>query len=435
MTIERLEVAGTPLVVERDPRIPLVSMSFMFRTGGASDPQGKDGLLRLMLRGLRRGSGSRDAMAFEAAVDALGGEMSAEVFTSSCGVHAQVISRNLEPFMELLGQMLGAPRFPEEDVRRLRQESIAEIVDARDSDRELANLALRRGLFGAHPFGRLAAGRVSTLEKLGRDDLVAAHQAHVRASNMVVGFAGDITVDVAERITAKLIAGLPAGPAPDSALPEPVQPKGRRLFFVDKPERSQTQVLVGRLGTHARDVDHFPLVVANAAFGGTFTARLMREVRSKRGWSYGAYARLALERARHSFSMWTFPAAESAAECLALELQLLGAFYKDGITEEERSFFGKYLSRSFAFDIDTAQKRIGQALDVDTLDLPADFYSSYRAHLDAVTREQANEAVRQRLSPDDLVIAVVGTQATLLDAVQKAIPDLAETTIVPFDAD
>ena len=38
--------------------------------------------------------------------------------------------------------------------------------------------------------------------------------------------------------------------------------------------------------------DHrVPLMVANTAFGGTFTSRLMQEVRAKRGWSYGAYAR------------------------------------------------------------------------------------------------------------------------------------------------
>ena len=63
---------------------------------------------------------------------------------------------------------------------------------------------------------------------------------------------------------------------------------GRHLVFVDKPDRTQTQILIGGLGTSAHDADHVPLIVANAVFGGTFTSRLMQEVRSKRGWSYGA---------------------------------------------------------------------------------------------------------------------------------------------------
>ena len=82
---------------------------------------------------------------------------------------------------------------------------------------------------------------------------------------------------------------------------------GRRLLVVDKPERTQTQILVGTLGTSPHDDDHVPLVVGNAVFGGTFTSRLMKEIRSKRGWSYGASARAGIERQRQSWVLWTFP--------------------------------------------------------------------------------------------------------------------------------
>ena len=84
---------------------------------------------------------------------------------------------------------------------------------------------------------------------------------------------------------------------------------GRRLLVVDKPERTQTQILVGTMGTSAHDDDHVPMVVGNAVFGGTFTSRLMKEIRSKRGWSYGASARTGIDRRRQSWVLWTFPAA------------------------------------------------------------------------------------------------------------------------------
>jgi zinc protease len=203
--------------------------------------------------------------------------------------------------------------------------------------------------------------------------------------------------------------------------------------FVDKPDRTQTQILIGTLGTWPHDPDHVPLTVANAVFGGTFTSRLMNEIRSKRGWSYGAHARLSIDRQRQAFSMWTFPAAEDAPACLALELDLLEKFVNGGITPREAAFIQRYLVRSHAFDIDTAPKRLHQGLDVELLGLPKDYYSTYVEHVKAVTPETANAAVRARIRPEDLLVVVVGTASRTFDPVRDAVKNLGSHEIVPFD--
>jgi zinc protease len=422
-------------ILETNQRLPLAGLSIVFRTGGISDPVGQDGLFRLMLRALRRGSEGLSAQQFESAIDALGAEVGVEVYTTSAVLTAQVVSRNFDKLIELLARLLSRPTFPEDELRKLQDESTAELVELRDNDRELCNLAFRRTLFGKHPFARLAAGRISSLKTLTRKHVLEAHARCITRDGVFFGFVGDVSEEKARDAVATLVASLPAGTASLPSVPETQQAPKRHLVFVDKPERSQTQVLIGRLGTHPKDADHTALTVANSAFGGTFTARLMKEVRSKRGWSYGAYSRLNVERARHSYTMWTFPAAETTAECVALELKMLDTFYKNGITERELKFFQKYMARSYAFDIDTPAKRIGQALDVTSLELPADYYTHFRERVLAVTLDEANAAIRARLSPTDLVIAVVGTQETLLADLEKAIPDLASTTVMAHDAD
>jgi hypothetical protein len=130
----------------------------------------------------------------------------------------------------------------------------------------------------------------------------------------------------------------------------------RRLVFVDKPERTQTQILLGEVGSHPRDADHISLHVATTIFGGTFTSRMMKAIRSERGWSYGAYARLPYDKERDAFSMWTFPAAKDAAACITLELELLNAWRDKGISARELAFAKRYLVRSHAFDIYTPQR-------------------------------------------------------------------------------
>jgi zinc protease len=218
-------------------------------------------------------------------------------------------------------------------------------------------------------------------------------------------------------------------------MPDPSPLSGRRLIVVDKPERTQTQILVATLGTDPRDPDHTALLVGNAVFGGTFTSRLMREVRSKRGWSYGASSRAGIDRRRQGWVMWTFPEAVNAAACLKLTVELMEKWVEGGVTPREVAFIRRYLVRSQAFDVDTAPKRLHQALDVELLGLDADYHSGWGARVQATTAESASAAVRARIHPQDFVAVVVGTASQVLEGLRESVPGLSDVTVVPFDAE
>jgi zinc protease len=204
---------------------------------------------------------------------------------------------------------------------------------------------------------------------------------------------------------------------------------------VDKPDRTQTQILIGGLGTHPADPDHTALVVANCIFGGTFTARMTREIRSKRGWSYGAYSSLPYDRRRQAFSMWTFPKATDAAPCIRLELELLRQWCDAGVTQRELAWAKRYLVRSHAFAIDTASKRVGLQLEERVYSLPEGYFKDWLDRIQAVTLEQANAAVRARISPENLLVTVVGTEADIGGAIRDAIDGLGSSHVVRFDSD
>jgi zinc protease len=293
----------------------------------------------------------------------------------------------------------------------------------------------QRRLFEGHAYGRFVTGRVDTLSKLGSADVRALYAKTCVAENMLFAYAGDIDDERARALTEKLVAALPHGEARRDPLSDPAPRTGRNLVIVDKPERTQTQILIGGLGTHPKDADHVALHVGNTVLGGTFTARLMNEIRSKRGWSYGAYSSLPYDRHRQAFSMWTFPKAEDAAACIRVELDLLGRWWEQGISERELRWAKRYLTRSHAFSVDTASKRVGMRLDAQVYDLPAGYHEQYLDRVRAVTLDEVNAAIRARISPRDLWIAVVGTESEIGDAVRDAIDDLAHHEVVPFDAD
>jgi zinc protease len=423
------------LFVESSHALPLVTIAIALESGSTRDPAGKEGLCRITSRMLRRGCQAMTSQQVDAEIDRLGAEMSVDVSASHVTLHTQVIRRNLGAWVDLVARLLSTPTFPEDELARLRRETAAEIVEARDNDRALAQLAFRRAVFAEHPYARSAVGTTRAVESITQGDVRGLYGRDYVRGNLAIGFAGDVTRDEAEKLADRLSRALPEGTTPSDDAGDPAPTKGRKLVFVDKPERTQTQIILGSLGTWPHDPDHVPFSVAVSIFGGTFTSRLMREVRTKRGWSYGAYARLAIERRRHAFSMWTFPAAADAPGCIELELGMLADFVENGVTPREAAFMKKYLVRSHAFDVDTAAKRMHEALDVGLLALPPDYYSAYVDHVAAVTPESANGAIKARLSADDLRIVVVGTKDSLFDKVRGAIPRLDSAEVVPFDAE
>jgi zinc protease len=426
---------GAVAYLEPSHAVPIVSAVVALRCGSAMDPPGKWGLARIALRMLRRGCEGMTAEQIDFRVDSLGAELAVDTSPSSVAMQFQVIARNLDAFIELLARLLATPTFPEDELGRLKRETIAEIVEARDSDRVVAQKALQRTLYSGHPYGHNSGGTAETVQNIERHDVIDFYRRFVVQNNLVIGMAGDVTVDRAPQLARKLVAGLQPGTAATDEVAEPSMQPGRRLLVVDKPERTQTQILVGTLGTAAHDSDHAELVVANAAFGGTFTSRLVREVRSKRGWSYGASSRVSVDRHRQAWVMWTFPASEDAGPCLKLTLELLIAWVDSGVSSSEVAFIKRYLLRSHAFEVDTAAKRLHQALDVDLLGLPADYYTGWIARVRGVTPEGASGAVKSRIRTEDLQVVVVGTASQVLESLRAAVPNLAETRVVSFDAE
>jgi zinc protease len=426
---------GTLALLESSHDVPLVSFVVVLRCGSASDPPGKAGLSRIAVRMLRRGCELLTSEQIDFRIDALGAEMAVDTSHSNVAIHAQVIARNLDAFVDLLSRLLSTATFPEEELERLKRESVAEIVEARDNDRVVAQKAMQRTLFEGHPYGLSSGGTTQSVQAITAEDVRAFYRRFVVRKNIVIGIAGDVMASQAPAIAARLVAGLPEGERAPDTVAEPTMRPGRRLLVVDKPERTQTQILVGTLGTSAHDSDHVPLVVGNAVFGGTFTSRLMKEIRSKRGWSYGASARTGIDRRRQSWVLWTFPAAADAGPCLKLSIDLLDAWVAGGVTPREIAFIQRYLVRSHAFEIDTASKRLHQGLDSECLSLPADYFSAWLDRVRAVTPAAASAAVQNRIHPDDLLVVVVGTAAQVLDPLRSAVPGLREVSVVPFDAE
>lgn len=429
---ERTVAGGIPLLLERCTDLPLVHLGVNLRTGSALDPIGLEGMTRLLMRVLRMGTTQLRAHQVEERIDALGAHLSISVGHSYVHVAATVLAHSVAPFVELLAELLLRPALRERDLALARREIVAELSSLSDDDRALCARHFRRHALPDHPFGRSPTGNVRSVKSVTARQLRAHHRRLMVSGNVLFSAAGDFDPRELGALMTRCFGGLKRGRPPPMRLSAPRIPRGRRILIVDKPERTQTQILIGTLGSHPRDLDYVPLAVANTAFGGLFTARLTHEVRSKRGWSYGASSSLGQEQQRELWSMWTFPAATDAVDCVRLQLELYEQWVRDGLTAEELDTARSYLVKSHAFEVDTAQKRVEQRVETRIFKLPADFNDGFSRAASKVTRAAARRAVQRHLSTRDVAICLVATARDVLPGLQ-ALPGVDSVQVVPFD--
>lgn len=425
--------AGTLVLSEQSSVLPVVGVSVSARSGSLFDPAGKEGLTRLMTRAMRMGIAELRSRQLEEKLDRLGAQLSMTCSQSYMHFGGVVVAHNLEPFVELLAALLERPAFRPTDVRQMQRELIADLIALADDDRALCSRNFRSFAFGAHPYARPRTGTQQSLRALHLDDVTAHHARHLTGPNLVIGVWGDFAPKQLPALLDRTFGRLPRTRAPSMKIGEPQLARGSRIRVVDKPDRSQTQILIGTLGTSAHDRDHVPLIVANTAFGGLFTSRLTEEVRTKRGLSYGVSSSFTLSRTRHLWSMHTFPAARDARSCIELQLALYKRWVERGLKPQELTAAKRYLEKSHAFETDTAAKRLDQRLDIELLGWPKSHHTGFVERVKRVSRDEVDSALKRRLSLEDRVMTIVATADELVPQLQD-LDGGARLEVVPFDA-
>lgn len=422
-------------LVEPSPALPLVLVSVTFPRGAATEPADRAGITRTLGEIYRRGrlgSEPRDEGAMATLLDRLGAELRATVGLSHVTLTLEVLRRNLEPAVEALATTLEHPRFTEADLDRAVDKLTADLLASRDDDAELCRRALRAQLFGEHPHARHPMGTPEGLAAITLDDLEAHHRRITEPDDVILGIAGDVDAGVVDRVSDRLGACLGGGGTDPSTPAAPVGPVGRHLVFVDKPERAQVQLGIATLGTHPLDPDHTALEVGVTIFGGSHTSILTQAIRVERGWSYDASATLSISRVREMMALWAAPAEEDAAPCLEEMLRLFSAFLESGVTPEQVDFARRYLRGAWAFEVDTADKRLFLAVDRALFGLPRDHHDRFLDALDAVTPTSVDAALRARLSAENLSIAAVGdAEARAMEVAASA--GVERATVIPYD--
>jgi len=419
---------GFQVSFETDRTVPLVNLALASRRGAVDDPRDRAGLTNIVGEMLLRGTKNLSKEDFDARIDSLGAQLEVEVRAEAVILRGAVLASKLDEFLDLLDQAITQQVFAEKELDKLKNELLSGIAETRNRDSKLASEWFHHFLFQGHPYGNPILGRESDIRRASRDDVRKHFGLVMNPANLVLIGSGDASREKLEGWMAAVSAKLERIAPVQTLKPveTPVVQRGRRVLFIDKPDRSQTQVLIGQTGITFQDPRFFELHTGNFIFGGGgFSSRLMKEIRVKRGWSYGAGSNFRYGTRPRSWGMSLMPKTGDTAPALKEAIRLADELRTSGITDEEFKLARSSLVNGSAFMANTPEKRVENRILEVTLGLPSGFMNSWQGELKKLEKNEISAALKTYMSPADYSIVVLGTATPAL------LKDIADAAGIP----
>lgn len=391
--------------------LPMLDLRLVFDAGAARDGD-KGGLAATVSRMLDEGTPTRDTSGIARSFEMVGADYDASSYRDMAVVELRVLSDAAyrDPAIDVFTDVLAHPQFPPEPFARTMQGSEVGQQQQEQSPSAIASRLFYKTLYGTHPYWQPPSGTRESLQKIRREDMVAFHQRYYVARNLTIAMVGALSRAEAEAVAEKVSSALPAGePAPPLPAVKPLE-KARHLHH-EFPS-SQTHILVGAPGIAYGDPDYYALTVGNEILGGGgFTARLMKEIRQKRGLTYGVSSYFTQMRAQGPFSINLSTRSDQASEALKITRQVVGDFIRKGPDAEEVKEAQANIVGGFPLGTASNGSIVGYLGAIGFYGLPLDYLDQYLARIQAVTPDEIRAAFARHLDPDRLLVVTVGKGA------------------------
>ena len=399
---------GLVIFLQEDHELPLVRGSARIRGGSREEPAAKIGLVSLYGQVWRTGgTKTRTGDQLDDDLEARGARVETGGGLDSTFASWDCLKESFDQVFATWVELVRNPEFREDKLPLAKNQLNTGIARRNDDAGQIAGREARKLGYGADsPYARVA--EYATVAAVTRDDLLAWHKATVHPNNIILGVVGDFDSKAMEAALRKALGSWPRGPAApraDTTLRE-AKPG---VYFVQKDDVTQSQIRMVHAGIRRDSPDYFAIEMMNEVLGGGFSARLISNIRSKKGLAYSVGGGVGADfdhAGLFQLSMGTKSGSTAAAiDALYEEIDNL---LKTPATAEELTRAKDAILNSFVFRFDTKQEVMAERLLYEFYGYPPDFLQQYRAGIEKVTTDDVARVARAHVHRDKLALLVVG---------------------------
>ncbi|MBI1214727.1 MAG: insulinase family protein [Alphaproteobacteria bacterium] len=398
---------GVTAWLVHDGTVPVISIDFSFDGGLIYDPPGKPGVARLVSILLDEGAADLKSQAFQKQLSDNAIIMGFTPGRDAFYGQLRTLTRNKDLAFRLLHLALTAPRFDADAVTRMKNANTDSILQSMGDPGWLSARTLNGMVFEDHYYGTPGYGTPASMKAITKKDLQDFVHAQFAKNALKVAITGDITPAEAKAALDAIFDGLPEKAAPAKEVKAVLHHVGKTILLpLDVP---QTYVVAAEQGIGRDDPDWYAATVMNYILGGgSFDARLMREIRKKRGLTYGVYSSLAHMKDADMIEAFMSCSNAKTAEAIKILKREWEKMAKDGPTAQELADAKSYITGSLLLDL-TSTGSISDAMNAMQRDgMDAEFINRRNALIEAVTLADVKRVAARLLKANDLTVILVG---------------------------
>lgn len=205
----------------------------------------------------------------------------------------QMLTENLETWLDYISDHTLRPRFDQERVNGERGRVLSEISDTKSNPKYLANQEFGAILYRGHPKGRFNLGKEEVIKNANIQKIREFHSRGFHPNNMDIIITGGLPENI-EEIVEKYFRSMPRGENTRKDFPKIKPLQGKTIihrsaperYNADNPEESSAQILLASICPAESHPDEYALRTMSQILGGGSTSFLFQNMGLKKGLAY-----------------------------------------------------------------------------------------------------------------------------------------------------
>lgn len=400
---------GLQVLLLPDKSTPTITLGGYIKAGTEFDPDEKAGLASLVAENLTSGTKTKDVMTLAKALEERGANLEFTAYREGMRIEGDGLAADLPVLLETLADVVKNSTFPKKELELNRQQALTNLKIELTEPEEVAIRAFVQSVYPKkHPLH--AFPTEASLKQIKREDVIAFKAQHYRPDSTVLVIVGDFeTEKVRSLIQAEFSDWQSSGQTP--SLQYPTVPKPDKLVRLNPvlPGKAQAVTYMGYTGINRLDPRFYAASVMNQILGGdTLSSRLGSEIRDRQGLTYGIYSNFQAGKNYGTFLIELQTSPEDTTKAIASTQELLKQIQQHGVTPQEVESAKRTLISNYNVSLANPEeltKRIllNHAYGLDTSEL-----RNFTERIQQVSLEQVNQAARELLHPDKIVVVTAG---------------------------
>lgn len=419
-SVKNLNWNGIEVKFIEDNRFPTYEMVMYFADGALSDDKRK-GETEHAFNLIDSGTSKLTQEKILDQFDFTGTEIEAETTHEYTTLSITGLSKDLNSTMKQVCHVLRDAQYPKDVVRKELDKERSAYMSMVSNLGALADRANREITMANTPYSYPVSGKLQDLDLYTSENLKNKMNYFLDKVKKRIYITGPASTTEIESILATdcKLKGSASDFERKVEIKKTVITKPH-VVFVPVPEANQVQVRIGRFLNHDEINERNLDLLTSDLLGGGFTSKLMREVRVKRGLTYGINSYIASQKEYGRAGISSYSKNETFDKLIEVVENTLSKTIKEGIKEEELERGRSGLLGSHPFKFENNKAFLMQLLYLDHVGQSYDELFDFNQKIQKYSLLDVNKKLKTVFSPDKLVIFILGDKK--LEKVVKKLP-------------